>query len=314
MQFRTEIPINKSIIDISYRKQLMLFGSCFAENIGNRLKESKFKVTVNPFGILYNPLSIENALRILLEKRLFSAEDLFLHNGLWHSFSHHGAFSGIDREETLQNINNQIRISVEKLLKTDFLLITFGTAFVYEKDGTVVSNCHKLPEKTFSRRRLSVQEIVDCYTKLITDIQQINPKIHFIFTVSPIRHWKDGAHENQLSKSTLLLAINELQTKYSNIDYFPAYEIVLDELRDYRFYEEDMLHPNNQAITYIWGKFSETYFSTETRQIEKEIAEIIKAENHRPLNPQTAEYQLFLKNLNTKKTDFLAKYPFVRFV
>ncbi|MDR0873236.1 MAG: GSCFA domain-containing protein [Prevotellaceae bacterium] len=314
MLFRTEISLKKADQQIAYPDNIVLLGSCFAENIGNRLKESKFNVSVNPFGILYNPLSIENALRILLEKRLLSTEDLFPYNGLWHSFAHHGVFSGIDCEETLQNINNQIRISVEKLLKTDFLLITFGTAFVYEKDGKTVANCHKLPDRFFTRRRLSVQEIVDCYTKLVTDIQQINPKIRFVFTVSPIRHWKDGAHENQLSKSTLLLAINELQTRCSNIDYFPAYEIVLDELRDYRFYEEDMLHPNNQAITYIWEKFSETYFSAETRQIEKEIAQIIKAENHRPLNPQTAEYQLFLQHLDTKKTDFLAKHPFVCFL
>jgi hypothetical protein len=311
MQFRTEISLKKTKRQIAYPDNITLLGSCFAENIGNMLKNNKFNVDVNPFGILYNPLSIENALRILLEKRFFSEKDLFFHNGVWSSFAHHGSFSSICQNETLQNVNSKIITSSEKLSKIDFLLITFGTAWVYEKDDKIVTNCHKLPEKEFQRRRLSILEIVDCYTKLIADIQKINPDFNVIFTVSPIRHWKDGAHENQISKSTLLLAINELQNKFENIDYFPAYEIVLDELRDYRFYEEDMLHPNLLAVNYIWEKFSEIYFSGETQNIQKEIEQITKAEAHRPFNPQTAEYQDFLQNLEIKKTDIQKKYPFM---
>jgi len=311
MQFRTEISLKKAGRQIAYPDNIALLGSCFAENIGKLLKDNKFNVDVNPFGVLYNPLSIENALRILLEKRLFSEKNLFLHNGVWNSFAHHGSFSNISLNDTLQNINNKVITSSEKLFKTDFLLITFGTAWVYEKDNKVVANCHKLPEKEFQRRHLEVSEIVDCYTKLMADIQKINPDLRIIFTVSPIRHWKDGAHENQLSKSTLLLSINELQNRFENIDYFPAYEIVLDELRDYRFYEEDMLHPNLLSINYIWEKFSEIYFSAETQHIQKEISQIAKAEAHRPFNPQTAEYQSFLKDLELKKTNILRKYPFL---
>jgi len=313
MQFRTEILLKKANRQIAYPNNVMLFGSCFAENIGNLLKINKFNVDINPFGVLYNPLSIENSLRILLEKREFSEKDLFLYNGVWNSFSHHGSFSNISLNDTLQSINNKVITSSEKLSNIDFLLITFGTAYVYEKDGNIVANCHKLPEKEFQRRRLEVSEIVDCYAKLIADIQKANPNFRIIFSVSPIRHWKDGAHENQISKSILLLAIDELQSKFENIDYFPAYEIVLDELRDYRFYEEDMLHPNLLAINYIWEKFSEVYFSAETQNIQKEIAQIIKAEAHRPFNPQTAEHQSFLKDLEIKKTDIQKKYPFVKF-
>ncbi len=313
MNFRTEIQIPKSQTDISYRDNLLLFGSCFTENSGNKLSAHKFKADINPFGILYNPYSIENAINILLKKKQFTEDDLFFHNGIWNSFSHHGSFSDISKEVCLLKINDRINSTSNILKEVDHLLITFGTAWIYELKETnqIVANCHKLPEKTFNRRRLNVKEIADSYTHLLTDIYSLNPSVNIIFTVSPIRHWKDGAHENQLSKSTLLLAIAQLQEKFNNIQYFPAYEIVMDELRDYRFYEEDMLHPSKVAINYIWERFSDTYFSIETKQIQQQIVEICKAQNHRPFNPETEEHLAFLKKTEEKKLKLKAQYPFL---
>ena len=312
MNFRTEIKIPKAKACISYQDNILLFGSCFAENIGKKLSENKFQTDINPFGILYNPNSIENSIRTLLEKKFMTEFYLFFHHGVWNSFTHHGLFSDTSKEICLQKINERINYSSDMLKNAAHLIITFGTAWVYELKATskVVANCHKLPEKIFNRRCLSIEEIVETYVNLIHCIRLFNPAINIIFTVSPVRHWKDGAHENQLSKSILLLAIDKLQQIFPELHYFPAYEIVMDELRDYRFYNEDMLHPNNLAINYIWEKFSETYFSAETIHIQREIAEISTAEAHKPFNPDTKEHQVFLKKLEEKKETLRNKYPF----
>jgi hypothetical protein len=313
MKFRTEINIEFSYKSISYEDKIMLLGSCFSENIGELFSINKFNVNINPFGIAYNPLSICKSISFLIDNKSFSEKDLFFDNGLWKSFSHHGSFSDASKLICLEKINQRIRQGSEHLQKASFLIITLGTAWVYELKTTkeIVNNCHKLSEKTFNRRRLSVKEIENCFNDLIPTLKQINPNLELIFTVSPIRHWKDGAHENQLSKSCLLLAIEELQKKFNFIHYFPAYEIVMDELRDYRFYAEDMLHPNKIAIDYIWEKFTETYFSGETKKTRKEIEHIIKAQSHRPFNPDTKEHQYFLKKIEEKKTELKEKYPFI---
>ena len=313
MDFRTEIKIPNPTFDISYKDELVMLGSCFTENIGKKLSGSKFKIDINPFGISYNPLSIENSIRILLEKKQFTENDLFFHHGVWNNFAHHGSFSDISKGVCLQKINERINVSSDMLKNANHLIITFGTAWIYELKETknVVGNCHKLPEKTFDRRCLSIDEIVETYTNLTHCIRLFNPAINIIFTVSPVRHWKDCAHENQLSKSILLLAIDKLQQTFPNLHYFPAYEIVMDELRDYRFYAEDMLHPNNLAINYIWEKFSETYFSAETINIQREVDEISKAEAHKPFNPDTKAHQDFLLKLEEKKKMLQGKYPFI---
>jgi hypothetical protein len=314
MQFRTEIPISKAPTEITYKDRVILMGSCFAENIGNCLVFNKFNVDVNPFGVLYNPYSIAKSVRRLITGEMFSASDLIFHNGLWSSFAHHGSFSDASQTVCLDKINQRLANSSVMLKNADYLIITFGTAWVYEQKETneIVANCHKFPEKNFIRRRLSVNEIVNTFISLLSDVQEVSPKIKFVFTVSPIRHWKDGAHENQISKSTLLLAINELQERVASIQYFSAYEIVIDELRDYRFYNEDMIHPNNTAIQYIWEKFSQSYFSTQTLQLQSEIQQINKAEAHRPFNPETKEHKLFLERLKQQKHNLLSKHPYLK--
>jgi len=296
MHFRTVVDILPSEVMIYHHQSLLMMGSCFAQSIGEKLVEAKFCTTVNPFGELYNPSSIEKALDRMLSGRMYDECDLFEYQGRWHSFEHHSSFSFETKEKTLKNMNEQLSVAAESVKNTDFLLLTFGTSWVYrlQESGEVVSNCHKLPAKKFIRSRLTVEEIVRDYKKLITTLRKINPTLKVILTVSPIRHWKDGANENNLSKAVLLLSVEALCKELEGVCYFPSYEIVLDELRDYRFFAEDMLHPSAQAIDYVWERFSENYFSAETKKILKQIEKIRQAASHRPFAPDTEEYKKFV--------------------
>ncbi len=275
-------------------------GSCFSENMGQKLIDQKFNVDMNPFGILYNPESIGNSLRILLEKSVFTEADLFQDQGLWNSFSHHSRFSDTNPEVALEKINSRIQSSHNFLKKADFLMITLGTSWIYKliNSGQVVANCHKVSAAQFDRYRLKVNEIVDTYEALLEKLWAFNPNLKVIFTVSPIRHLKDGAIENQLSKSTLLLAIDHLISKFGDRGcyYFPSYEIMMDELRDYRFYAEDMIHLSPLAINYIFERFTKSMFTVESMEIATEVLKVRKAMEHRPVNPQTAEFRKFINS------------------
>lgn len=298
MSFFTEIQIPEFPYKMDYSKGMMLFGSCFSENIGQKLIDLKFQVDMNPFGILYNPESIANSLKLLLENRVFTEGDLFFDQGLWNSFYHHSRFSDVDHDVALERINSRISQSNEFLKKADFLVITFGTAWVYElkNTGQIVSNCHKVPAAQFNRFRLGVHEISETYRILLEELWKFNPNLKIIFTVSPIRHWKDGAVENQVSKATLLLAIDRLITGYGDrgCSYFPSYEIMMDELRDYRFYAEDMIHLSTVATGYIFDRFSKVLISKESLNLAKDVMKIRKAVLHRPVNSSSDEYKKFL--------------------
>lgn len=313
MNFTTKIDIPKSDILITHRSHILMMGSCFAENMGKLLIDNKFTTNLNPFGILYNPASISQALRLLIDKKQFSPNDLFEHNGLYHSFMHHGSFSNTDKDRCIENINESMERAATDLRKTDVLFLTFGTAYVFhsKEQGKIVSNCHKLPAALFDRYQLDIDAIVNDWVQLIKDLHKINPLLQIIFTVSPIRHLKDGAHDNQLSKSTLLLSIDKIIKETSNTTYFPSYEIVLDELRDYRFYNEDMVHPNSTAIKYIWERFSETYLSDEAHPIIDEWRKIQMALNHRPINKDSEEHKHFLRQTLLKLKAFNQKYPYI---
>lgn len=255
MDFRTKVELPASLPPVTHAGQILLLGSCFAENMGRQLAENKFRVDVNPFGILYNPFSVSTALVEILKGKVYQEEDLFAYKECWHSPMHHGSFSAATAGEVIRNINHRLQQAYKTVHQLDWLMLTFGTAYVYEQKetGRVVSNCHKLPESNFNRRLLSVDEIVNEYTSLIAGMTARNPNLKILFTVSPIRHIRDGMHANQLSKSTLLLTIDRLQQLFpKQVFYFPAYEIVLDELRDYRFYADDMLHPSPLAVNYLW--------------------------------------------------------------
>lgn len=313
MNFRTIINIPESSLKISHKSQILLMGSCFAQNMARKLSENKF-VVQNPFGVLYNPLSIAEGLNILLEQKTFTEKDLFFDKNQWHSFAYHSSYSADSREECLGKINDEIVQNSEFIRKADFLVLTFGTSFVYrlKSSGEVVANCHKIEANKFVREQCSVEGIVSTYNKLITRLKTINPDLTIVFTVSPIRHWKDGAHQNQISKSILLLAIDELVRLNNCALYFPAYELMLDDLRDYRFYKEDMLHPNDVAIEYIWEAFGNCFFAKETKQINKEVAVLVKNENHRPFQPNSENYAVFLSENKEKTEQFKLKYPFVK--
>lgn len=300
--FRTPVNVPESKYKLDYETPSLWIGSCFTENIGSRLSRMKFPVAINPFGIIYNPVSVKNSLAILLERRLFTEKDLFFSNGLWNSFFHHTEYSDPNLENCLQNINKEITHAHEFLKKSRFLFITFGTARVYQlkTNGSTVSNCHKLPHSNFNRKLLEVDEIVSLYIDLIDKLTKFNPGIKVVFTISPVRHWKDGAEGNQVSKSSLVLVIYRLREMFGNVLYFPAYEIVMDELRDYRFYDRDMLHVNDQGVDYIWEKFMDAFISPAAFPVIKKIVSINQGIGHRPFKPDAKDYREFLSKLLDK--------------
>ncbi|MBN2663310.1 MAG: GSCFA domain-containing protein [Bacteroidales bacterium] len=299
-----KIPAYKSKID--YTKSIIFIGSCFTENIGNKFKDLFFKTLINPFGIIYNPSSVKEGFDLLLSKRVFTEEDLFYFNEQWHSFAHHGVFSGTDKTVVLKMMNDNLLHAYDFLKNADFLFITFGTSWVYElvKSGSIVSNCHKLPSEEFNRRLLTVDKIVETYILILNHIKIFNPKINIILTISPVRHLKDGAIGNQVSKSTLILAVNQLVNMFDFVDYFPAYEIVLDELRDYRFYAGDMTHLNSSSVDYIWEKIEAAFFSNKMLDELKLSKNLLKNINHRIVNKQSKEASSF-KNKIKKQIDEL---------
>ena len=309
MIFKTEIQIPSFDFKISHQDKIMMMGSCFAENIAEKMQSTGFYIYTNPFGILYNPASISRNIQTIVYSQKYAVSHLFEYQGLYHSFDHHGKFSGSSPANCVDKINKEVEDAKNYLKTASVLVITFGTAFVYtlKSTGAIVANCHKLPEKTFNRKRLSVSEIVEDWKVLIHLLQQYNPELKIVFTVSPIRHWKDGAHENQLSKSTLLLAINELITQYAHCYYFPSYEIMMDELRDYRFYADDMLHPSDLAIEYIWEKFSHAFFEKKTLELINEWMKIKQALEHKPFNRDSEQYKSFLAQTQLKLKEFLSK-------
>ena len=297
MKFRTEINPHKSDLQIEHKDSVMTFGSCFAENISEYFQFYRFDIMKNPFGVLYNPISVLNAIKSLEETKVFSETDLVFHQDEWHSFYHHSDFSNHKKEECLNSINETVKTASEFFRKAKVIIITFGTAFVFKhlEREIIVSNCHKIPSNQFERKRLSVDETISNINLIVESISKINSKANIIFTVSPVRHWRDGAVENQLSKATLLLAVNNVVSTNSNCFYFPSYEIVMDDLRDYRYYESDLLHPNKLATDYIWEKFSNTHFSEKCLSAMNEIKVIAEARMHRPRNIVSEAHQKFLK-------------------
>ena len=314
-QFRTKIAMPEYEKKLDYREQVVLMGSCFAENIGEKLTSRCFPVDVNPFGILYNPISVANSLDILIANRKFGEEDIFFANGRWNSYYHHSRFSHQDKKICLEQINERITYGADHLRKSGFLFITFGTAWVYENrdDNRIVSNCHKIPAKQFRRYRLKVEDTVARWEELLHRLWEVNPGLQVIFTVSPIRHWKDGAHENQISKSVLFLIIEGLLERFEKdrIAYFPSYEIVMDELRDYRFYAPDMIHLSETAVDYIWEQFSQVLITKDSRDIMKSVERLRLATEHRPFNEHGESYRLFLDNQLTQAEKLMKQYPFL---
>ena len=306
MLFTTPVNIkpNKSI---DHNSRIVMLGSCFAENIGKKLIDCGFNVVMNPMGILYNPISIHNALQRIIEGREFTEDELFYHNGLWASFMHHGSFSHSDKNEALRIMNERLHQAHQQLQNATHLIITFGSAEVYEHNGQVVANCHKLPSRQFTHRLLSTNEITTPYYSLFPAPYSLLP----IFTISPVRYLGEGAHHGQINKATLLLATDQICCE-TGADYFPSYEIMMDELRDYRYYATDMIHPSEVAIDYIFERFTTTYLTEEAIRTAEEIKKIKKSLSHRPLHPDSEEYQKFKKKLSQQIDMITEKYPNIK--
>lgn len=293
----------------------MVMGSCFAEHIGKRLADMKWRAELNPFGVLYNPLSISEALMRLMKFRQYGDEELTCFpDGGWSTWLHHSRYSHSVKEMALATINASLEAGSRALAEADMLVITWGTAWVYQlrNTGEVVGNCHKVPEREFVRYRLSVEEIVAEYTQLLGRLWALNPKVRVLFTVSPVRHLKDTLHGNQLSKATLLLAVDELCRRYPDrLHYFPAYEIVMDELRDYRFYAEDMAHPSAQAVEYVWERFVEHVTDRDAQAFIAEWTKMVRAMAHRPFRPEAEEYKRFVEQNIEKIMALKERYPYL---
>ena len=312
MEFSTPTSLPNYQVKANYNDKILLLGSCFVENIGKKLDESKFHVCINPFGTLYNPSSVASSIQTLLDEKIYKPTDLFKHGGCFHSFDHHSRFSSVDEEDCLRLINRQKSIASDYITNAKFLFVTFGSAYIYrlKENNRIVANCHKLPDRQFIRELLTVEGITELWSELIQKLRMINPDLRILFTVSPIRHLKDGAHGNQISKATLILAVQQLMERHpESADYFPAYEIMLDELRDYRFYAEDMVHPSNQAIQYIWNQFVSCFMTSDTKEIMHQWEEIQKAMNHKPFQPESEAYQKFILQTMLKIEQITKKIP-----
>lgn len=316
MQFTTKIPIQKFPNPITYESKILSLGSCFAENMGAKLDYYKFQKTTNPFGIIFNAVSIEKLANRIANKIQFTEKDIFYHNDLWHCYEVHSELSNPNKEDFLKALNLLIFQSFNHLVQTTHCLITLGTSWVYRNidSGEIVANCHKVPQKQFTKELLSAEITGRSIENIVTLVHQINKNVKFIFTVSPVRHIKDGFVENTISKAHLISAIHStINHQPSTINYFPSYEIQLDELRDYRFYAEDMLHPNPIAIDYIWQRFKENVISEEAFNVMDEVATIQKALAHRPFNPNSESHKKFLMNLHKKIQLLQDQFPFVQF-
>lgn len=311
--FKTKVATVESNSKIDYADHLLFIGSCFAENIGSRFKERLFNAMVNPLGVVYNPASVANTIEDLISKKLVTTDEVLFHNNLWHSFRLHGSFSSPDKATLIEKANKSIEEAHHHLKISKTLVVTFGTAWVFSvgANGQIVSNCHKYPAATFHRTLQKVDDIVGQWQKTIKKLRNFNPAIRIIFTISPVRHWKDGAHGNNISKATLLLAVEQLMKQDATLEYFPAYEIMIDELRDYRFYADDMLHPSNVAQSYIYDSFTQVYLSRQALEFGQESQKLATALNHRPLQGITDEYRKFIKTTIIKIESFQARYPLI---
>lgn len=327
MDFMLPFELKKLSRSINYHDKIMLIGSCFTEHIGNSLGELKFSVLQNPNGILFDPVSVCKSLVSYVQNKQYSDSDLFQLNEVWHSWQHHSRFSNTDKKQCLRNINESQSNAHHFLKAADKLIITLGTSFSYrltglgqnsngsplEGLGAAVANCHRAPAQWFNKQLLEIEEIIaaldDCIKKLI----QFNSKLQFIFTVSPVRHIRDGVVENNRSKARLIESVHHLVNKYERAYYFPAYEIVIDVLRDYRYYDVDLVHPNYMATEFVLERFSENCIDEEAQQMAVEIKSLVIARKHKPFHPETNAHKSFLMSNYEKAKTLQELFPFIDF-
>jgi len=314
LKFRTEIPITEAENNLGYTDSVLLVGSCFSVHIHNKMFGLKFNSQSNPFGIVYNPLSLSSQLLRIVNNQAYTENDLHFKNERWFSFDHHSDFSYTDKKECLTTINESLELAHNQTKTAKFLFLTLGSSWVYHRNqnSEIVSNCHKISAKEFTKFLASTNDMVEQLSYSISEIKKVNPNVQIVFSVSPVRHLADGFFENQVSKGRLFDVIHQLQENDASIGYFPSYELLLDDLRDYRFYKSDLVHPSNDAIQYIWEKFTETYISSTAKTTITKVEKVIQAANHRPFNPKSEAHQKFItKTISSMKA--LEKEVFGRF-
>lgn len=308
MEFRTKLLV-KPIHSIALSDTLLTIGSCFADDIGSRLQENKFKVLKNPFGTVYNPLSIHNLLNLAIEMQSPSTENFVERDGYFYHYDFNSHGYNRSQELLKEKLETQLKGGYDALAKSNYLIITYGTSWVYENKETknTVANCHKMAQHNFEKFLLTQKRIVESFESMYAKLKKLNPACQIILTVSPVRHIKDSLELNSVSKSILRLTCHTLTELFQDVAYFPAYEIMMDDLRDYRFYKPDMLHPSDQAIEYVWEKFGDAFFNSDVKNFIEQWGEIQAALNHKPFNPKSKKHQDFLKNLLEKLYEFRGK-------
>jgi hypothetical protein len=311
MELRTTFQVEPSDDKITYNDQVMFIGSCFASSIGSQMEMGRIPVMINPAGTVFNPVSVCNTLDTITNEKQFLLEDLHFYDGTWLSFYHYTDFSSDDPSTVLEKINRKSKDAFDFLKQTRFLFVTLGTSRVYKlrKSDLIVSNCHKIPSEQFESKMLTVDEIVTLWNRQLDKLHLLFPHLHIVFTISPVRHWKDGAHGNQVSKSVLFVAVEELLKHNVSPGYFPAYELVMDDLRDYRFYKDDMLHPSISAVNYIWEAFAGCYLDSNTISTWKEVVKITKAFNHRINTNSESKRVYFAERVLKQISDIKIKVP-----
>ncbi len=302
---------------ISYHSNILSVGSCFAVNMSEKLNQFQFQHSVNPLGILFHPLAIEKLIDFAITDKVFDSHDIFLHQGVWSCFDAHSDTNTLEEADILFLLNTKISRFKEAIKKATHFVITLGTAWVYRhiESNLIVANCHKLPQKLFTKELLTVNEITASLHHICQKAKALNPDLQFIYTVSPVRHIKDGFVENQQSKAHLIAGLHQFlsEVNHDRYYYFPAYEILMDELRDYRFYANDLLHPNETALQYIWEKFVENSITPDSYTIMKKVEDIQKGLAHRPFNPYSKAHEVFLEQLAQKLDELLEMFPFMNF-
>ncbi|MEQ3665378.1 MULTISPECIES: GSCFA domain-containing protein [unclassified Olleya] len=314
MNLQTKIPLNKQEYNlIDYNSKVFLLGSCFAENIGEKFEYFKFPHYVNPFGILFHPIAIHNLVSNALHGKKYTEDDVFINNEQFHSFDAHSKLSQHTKSLLLHQLNAASQKTSHYLKQSTHVVITLGTAWVYRylKTNKIVANCHKIPQQQFQKQILSVDAIVAALQSIIQQVKKVNPRVKFIFTVSPVRHIKDGFIENTQSKSHLLAALHKVLDDQSH--YFPSYEIMMDELRDYRFYNQDLLHPSPLAVDYIWDRFKTVWMADSAIAIMSEVDTIQKGLQHKPFNPNSTAHLKFVHQLVERQITLTNQFPNIKF-
>ncbi|TDH28864.1 GSCFA domain-containing protein [Segetibacter sp. 3557_3] len=315
MKFMLDVNIKEPSNKINYQDGILIVGSCFTEHIGGRLLDYKFRVLQNPSGILFDPLSVCSSLNAYLTNEPLDGSELYYLNELWHSWDHHSSFSGQNKEDVVACINETRAVAHKFITRASWIIITLGSSFHYrlKESGKRVANCHRAPAQLFTKEMIGISETTECLQTTIANLKKVNPAINILLTVSPVRHIRDGVVENNRSKARLIESVHDLVENNSNLHYFPAYEIMVDVLRDYRFYDIDLVHPNYAGTEYVFEQFRDHFIDPASVAVMEKIKQVTTGCKHRPFQPNTMAHRAFLSNTMSKLKEISATNPDIDF-